>query len=290
MRHTYECVVRWGDMDAFGHVNNVVFADYLQEARVDLLRAHGAGAPTDALAEGTLVVSQHLQYAAPLVFDEHPVLIDVWVAQIKAATFTLAYEIHREAPDGTRTTYATAHTVLTPFSFAEQRPRRINPEERAQLGHFLEETPLPDVTFGEPRADELGHYPVQVRFSDLDVYGHANNVIYLEYFQESRITLMGRQLAQAIAAGGPPRFPGIVVAAVHVEYKRPMVLRAEPYDSWTWVARLGNRSMVLEAQIRDTDGTLISRGQFVMVFVDPATGASTRPDPAFRQVLEGQAG
>ena len=33
--------MRWADMDLLGHVNNVIYVDYLQEARVDLLRHHG---------------------------------------------------------------------------------------------------------------------------------------------------------------------------------------------------------------------------------------------------------
>ena len=40
-RHVYECPMRWADMDLLGHVNNVVYVDYLQEARVDMLRTHG---------------------------------------------------------------------------------------------------------------------------------------------------------------------------------------------------------------------------------------------------------
>ena len=36
MRHIYQCPVRWGDIDAFQHVNNVAYLEYLQEARVDI--------------------------------------------------------------------------------------------------------------------------------------------------------------------------------------------------------------------------------------------------------------
>ena len=32
--------MRWADLDQLGHVNNVVYVDYLQEARVDMLRVH----------------------------------------------------------------------------------------------------------------------------------------------------------------------------------------------------------------------------------------------------------
>ena len=37
--------MRWADMDLLGHVNNVVYVDYLQEARVDMMRTHGPVAP-----------------------------------------------------------------------------------------------------------------------------------------------------------------------------------------------------------------------------------------------------
>lgn len=36
-RHIYRCPLRWSDMDAFGHVNNVVFLRYLEEARIDFM-------------------------------------------------------------------------------------------------------------------------------------------------------------------------------------------------------------------------------------------------------------
>ena len=40
VRHRYACPIRWADLDLLGHVNNVRYVDYLQEARVDLMRAH----------------------------------------------------------------------------------------------------------------------------------------------------------------------------------------------------------------------------------------------------------
>ena len=44
VRHVYECPMRWADMDLLGHVNNVIYVDYLQEARVDMLRVHARNA------------------------------------------------------------------------------------------------------------------------------------------------------------------------------------------------------------------------------------------------------
>ncbi|GAA5012781.1 hypothetical protein GCM10025734_58630 [Kitasatospora paranensis] len=43
-RHIYDCPLRWSDMDAFGHVNNVVFLRYLEEARIDFMFTQAAEA------------------------------------------------------------------------------------------------------------------------------------------------------------------------------------------------------------------------------------------------------
>jgi acyl-CoA thioester hydrolase len=137
-RHIYLCPLRWADMDSLGHVNNVTYADYLQESRVDMLRVHAPARGGEELAEGVVVVRHEVEFVAPLVFRFEPVRIESWVTRIRAASFTLAYEILDEQPDGSRKVYLRARSVLTPYLFAEERPRRIGEEERAVLEGFLE--------------------------------------------------------------------------------------------------------------------------------------------------------
>ena len=138
MRHLYRCPLRWADMDALGHVNNVRYVDYLQEARVDLLRLHGRSALGEELAEGIVVVQHDIEFLAPLAYRPEPVSIESWVTRISAASFTLAYEIFDEH-GGERRVYARATTLLSPFVFAAERPRRLTPDEKQLLGRFLEE-------------------------------------------------------------------------------------------------------------------------------------------------------
>ena len=142
-RHIYHCPLRWADMDSLGHVNNVVYVDYLQEARVDMLSVHAPASGGEELAEGVVVVRHDIRYVAPLVFRFEPVRIESWVSQVRAASFTMEYEILDLLPDGERRVYCQASTVLTPFVFAEERPRRIRPEEREVLERFL--GPAPEV-------------------------------------------------------------------------------------------------------------------------------------------------
>ena len=138
MRHVYHCPLRWADMDSLGHVNNVTYVDYLQEARVDMFAVHAPDSRGEDLAEGVVVVRHEVEYAAPLVFRFEPVRIEIWITDIRAASFTMAYEILDELPDGSRKVYARATSVLTPYVFAEERPRRIRHEEREVLRRFLE--------------------------------------------------------------------------------------------------------------------------------------------------------
>ncbi len=125
-------------MDSLGHVNNVVYVDYLQEARVDMLRVHAPVQGGEDLAEGVVVVRHEVEFVHPLVFRPEPVRIESWVSQVRAATFTMDYEVLDVLPDGERRVYLRARSVLTPYVFTQERPRRISEKERDVLGRFLE--------------------------------------------------------------------------------------------------------------------------------------------------------
>jgi acyl-CoA thioester hydrolase len=125
-------------MDQLGHVNNVTYVDYLQEARVDMLRVHAPASGGEELAEGVVVVRHEVDFVAPLVFRAEPVRIESWVSRIRAASFTMNYEILDELPGGERRVYTRATTVLTPYVFSQERPRRIRPEEMEVLERFME--------------------------------------------------------------------------------------------------------------------------------------------------------
>ena len=59
-KFVFEMVVpiRWGDMDALGHVNNALYFRYMETARVEWLRAVGAmGAGLDLKGDGPVIVN-----------------------------------------------------------------------------------------------------------------------------------------------------------------------------------------------------------------------------------------
>jgi acyl-CoA thioester hydrolase len=63
----------------------------------------------------------------------------------------------------------------------------------------------------------------------------------------------------------PPH--GLVVARLDVDYKRPILFRADPYVVETWVTRIGGSSFDLSCEIRDGEQVL-SRARAVMVSFD----------------------
>ncbi|KQV65841.1 thioesterase [Nocardioides sp. Root122] len=270
MRHLYRCPLRWADLDLLGHVNNVTYVDYLQEARVDMFRTHAPDSRSEDLAEGVVVVRHEVTYVSSLTFSSEPVSVECWVTELRAASFTMAYEIFAEDGDGERRVFLRARTVLTPYVFATERPRRLNEAEKESLTRLLE----PDEPVRPTPAPEVvevpgGDYAVHVRFSDVDVYGHVNNVKYFEYFQEARIQLMtaqGRELGEGLH---------LVVAQTDVDYRRPILFRADPYDCRTWVSRIGSTSLVFESVVRDGD-EILARARVVGVCMDSETG---RPAP-----------
>lgn len=131
MKHVYECSVRFDDLDAFGHVNNVTFAEYLQEARVDFAQRNLAYSATPH--EGSVVVHQSIDYLAPVPFRVEPLQVQVWVTKIGTSSFDLAYEVADAS-----TLFARATGVLVAFDVGASRPRSVTPDERAVLERFLE--------------------------------------------------------------------------------------------------------------------------------------------------------
>ena len=275
-RHLYRCPLRWADMDALGHVNNVTYVDYLQEARVDVFRLHAPRPGGEDLAEGVVVVRHEVDYLTPLTFRRQPVSIEVWVSQVRAASFTLDYEVYDEQPDGGRTVYLRARSALAPYVFADERPRRITAPEREVLENLRDDRPGPRPRTGRlPRnsgAASRHRYDCQVRFSDVDLYRHVNNVKYFEYMQEARIDLL--RLDER-----PPGEPelSVVVVAVDVEYSRPVLLRPEPYPVDTWVDRVGASSLTLASEFSD-GREVLARARAVVVGFD-ATTSRGRPLP-----------
>ena len=268
----YHCPVRWGDLDAQGHVNNAAYLDYLQEARVHFLLG-GPPATRQLLHSGVLVVSHSVEYLRPIGFGDRPLAIAVWVDAIGGSRFWIGYDV----VDGNDLA-ARARTAVVPFDLEGGVLRRLTADEREILtGHLAPAEPLRPLS--RIRSIGNGHrYPLAVRWSDLDSYGHVNNVKFYDYIQEARIALVDETVHWS---------PETVwmVARQDVDYLAPLDFRLEPYEVCTLVTAIGTRSFTLAVEIRDPEsGTVYASAGTIVVGSVPLSAAQRDALAAFSRL------
>jgi len=133
--------VRWSDMDAYGHVNNVQFLRLMEEARIQVLSVPGAEGEPTMLETGIVVARAEIEYLRPMTYRPEPVAIDLWVTDLGGASFDIAYLFTDAStpessndPDGAReAAYGRAQTPLVSHDLPANRPRRLTAGERAHL-------------------------------------------------------------------------------------------------------------------------------------------------------------
>jgi acyl-CoA thioester hydrolase len=64
--HTMPIPIRWGDMDAMGHVNNTTYFRYFETVRIDWM--HGIGAAPNPAGEGPVIVNAFCNFIKQLEF------------------------------------------------------------------------------------------------------------------------------------------------------------------------------------------------------------------------------
>lgn len=120
--------LRWGDADAFGHVNNVVFFRYLEEARARLIPDSGPG--STILSGGLVVAEQQLKYLAPLHYRKAPIQVGMSVDHVGGSSFRLACRVF-DVTSGT--VFAEGFVALVTYNFTTGAPRKLSEDERSWL-------------------------------------------------------------------------------------------------------------------------------------------------------------
>jgi acyl-CoA thioester hydrolase len=142
---TCEIPMRWGDMDAYGHINNVQVVRLLEEARI-----HAFGPPGGTAALGqdppvplfssvaagvqALVVEHRIRYTATLDYRNLPLKIRVWIANPGPASLDIAYRIHDPHTDRL---CVKAQTTLAFVEGVSGSLLRITPEQKRQVAPYV---------------------------------------------------------------------------------------------------------------------------------------------------------
>ena len=91
--------VRFGDLDAMQHMNNVEFLRFFETARIDYLRALSPEhAPTAKRQFGFIFAECHIAYRAPAFFDD-AIRTYVWPQELKRSSLRLGFEMKVDADD-----------------------------------------------------------------------------------------------------------------------------------------------------------------------------------------------
>jgi acyl-CoA thioester hydrolase len=99
--------VRWGDMDAFNHVNNATFLSYLEEARLRWLQA----LPGPWLDDNTapLLAAAHVNYRRPIEWPA-TLAIELYADRVGSSSLTIGHRIM--ASDDATVLYSDGHSVM----------------------------------------------------------------------------------------------------------------------------------------------------------------------------------
>jgi acyl-CoA thioester hydrolase len=137
--------LRWGDLDAFNHVNNTAMLKLLEEARVRAFWLPGPGEqapPTAVLESGihsgvlTLIARQEIEYLAPVPYQRDPLDVQMWFGKLGGSSIEVCYDVM--SPVGrAQILYARATTVVVKVDAGSGRPMRLSAQERAAWEPYL---------------------------------------------------------------------------------------------------------------------------------------------------------
>ncbi|WP_082978973.1 acyl-CoA thioesterase [Arthrobacter sp. B6] len=127
--------------------------------------------------------------------------------------------------------------------------------------------------------------PMQVRFSDVDRFGHINNAVYLTYIELARLRIFQDESRGASVESLSGEGAGIVIGYQEIAYRAPIGPNVQTVEVAAWVTRVGRSSFDIAYTVRDGEVECAIAATSI-VLVDVSTGRPrTLPVPA-KAVLE----
>ena len=124
--------IRWRDVDAYGHVNNAVFLNYLEEARDRLVSSLFGEASWDFV-----IARVAIDFRAELNQGDGEAVVRCWVTGIGTSSVRTAEDVRKT--DGTLSAEAASVVVARDPSTGRSRP--LTGQEREILQDAVEEQP-----------------------------------------------------------------------------------------------------------------------------------------------------
>lgn len=132
-RVTIEIPVAWGEMDALGHVNNVVYFRYLESSRIAFIRSLALddvrSVQVDGVKVGFILQGVQCRFRRPVVFPD-TLRVTARLVKVEEDRFTLAHEVISEAQ---QVVAAVGEGTIVTYDYANARKVAIPPTLRARL-------------------------------------------------------------------------------------------------------------------------------------------------------------
>ena len=123
------------------------------------------------------------------------------------------------------------------------------------------------------------HTEVELRFADLDAYGHVNNATYFTFLETARVKLFRESFIDFMKQGLL-----FVVARAECDFKRPITLDDRLMVHLKLVPK-GRTSFLVEYQLDNGSDKLFALAKTVMVALNQETGSPTALPESFLQLL-----
>lgn len=92
-------------------------------------------------------------------------------------------------------------------------------------------------------------HPIEVRYADIDVMGHVNNAIFLNYFEQGRISFFQQNFGDSWDWNKY----GIIVARNEIDYLKPVLLHDKIYVT-AEIGKMGNKSFQMTMRVFKAEG------------------------------------
>ena len=121
--------------------------------------------------------------------------------------------------------------------------------------------------------------PVELRFADLDAYGHVNNAVYFTLLETARTKLFHDRFIEFMEQSLL-----FLVVKAECEYKLPIELKDVVIITLE-MARVGNSSFDIDYVLHNGNGKVFGLAKTVMVCYDGKAKKTTRIPDSFKQLM-----
>ena len=124
---------------------------------------------------------------------------------------------------------------------------------------------------------------IEIRWRDVDAYGHVNNAVYLNYLEEARDAWV-----QAVLGAVSGSTWDFVLARVEIDFRAELTQDDGAVIVRCRLDRIGRSSVGTREEVRKQDGTISAEARSVVVHRDPGTGRSRPLTDREREALEAE--